>query len=378
MWSTCSIDTGHSRTQAPQVTQSQTTSSVTAFGTSGAARPSAPAQQRRPVLEDLVAQPHDQQLRRQLLAGRVQAGQTSWQRPHSVHEKVSSICFQVMSATVPAPEAHLLLGHVGRRSAAAPAGPRGARAPEEHVHRGGDDVQVLRVGQVGEEAQDDQHVRPHEDALEDLRRAAPSPNRCESAFATGDQRAGHSFSPSAMRVACHSSSVVTMPAIMRQDQVGLAQVAALEARRPLHLADHDRARPRPTSTSTANRSTRNANQPWWPSHGQRGVAGRPPPIIAITIVGNSTRKPQKMNGVHQARAPAAGAACAGRARPRPRCARARGTSPERVGRRARPHQPHQQPGAAREQAAARRRARPRAERVRQRRLSRAAPSAARR
>ena len=32
------------------------------------------------------------------------AGQTSWQRPHSVHETVSSICFQVMSATVPAPK----------------------------------------------------------------------------------------------------------------------------------------------------------------------------------------------------------------------------------------------------------------------------------
>ncbi len=34
----------------------------------------------------------------------VQAGQTSWQRPHSVHENVSSVCFQVRSATVPAPK----------------------------------------------------------------------------------------------------------------------------------------------------------------------------------------------------------------------------------------------------------------------------------
>jgi hypothetical protein len=39
MWSTCSIETGHSRTQAPQVTQSHTTSSVTAFGTSGVGSP---------------------------------------------------------------------------------------------------------------------------------------------------------------------------------------------------------------------------------------------------------------------------------------------------------------------------------------------------
>ena len=33
--STCSMSTGHSRTQAPHVTQSQTTWSLTAFGTSG-------------------------------------------------------------------------------------------------------------------------------------------------------------------------------------------------------------------------------------------------------------------------------------------------------------------------------------------------------
>ena len=32
------------------------------------------------------------------------AGQASWQRPHSVHENVSSICFQVRSAAVPAPK----------------------------------------------------------------------------------------------------------------------------------------------------------------------------------------------------------------------------------------------------------------------------------
>ena len=32
------------------------------------------------------------------------AGHASWQRPHSVHEKVSSICFHVRSAAVPAPK----------------------------------------------------------------------------------------------------------------------------------------------------------------------------------------------------------------------------------------------------------------------------------
>ena len=32
-----------------------------------------------------------------------QAGQTSWQRPHSVQDIVSSICFHVMSVSVPEP-----------------------------------------------------------------------------------------------------------------------------------------------------------------------------------------------------------------------------------------------------------------------------------
>ena len=41
-----------------------------------------------------------------------------------------------------------------------------------------------------------------------------SPNSPDSRSDTGDHDAGHSFRPSAMRDACHSSSVVTIPAIM--------------------------------------------------------------------------------------------------------------------------------------------------------------------
>ena len=120
----------------------------------------------------------------------------------------------------------------------------------------------------------------------------PSPNRPESALDTGDEPAGHSFRPSAIRVACQSSSVDDDPGDQRQDQVGLAQVAALEARRALHLADRAAAIT-PASTSTAKTSTSSANQPWWPSHGS--VASRSTaPISAIRIVGKRTRKPQKI------------------------------------------------------------------------------------
>ena len=59
-----------------------------------------------------------------------------------------------------------------------------------------------------------EHVRPDEDALERLACRDPPPNRCESAFETGDQPAGHSFRPSAIRDACQQrASVVTIPAI---------------------------------------------------------------------------------------------------------------------------------------------------------------------
>ena len=60
MWSTCSIDTGHACTQAPQVTQSQTDSSGTASG----------RERRLALPEDVCAQSHDDELRRERLAGR--------------------------------------------------------------------------------------------------------------------------------------------------------------------------------------------------------------------------------------------------------------------------------------------------------------------
>ena len=61
MWSTCSIETGHASTHAPHVTQSQIISSGTPLPTIGSAAPR----------EHLVADAHDQQLRREELPGRI-------------------------------------------------------------------------------------------------------------------------------------------------------------------------------------------------------------------------------------------------------------------------------------------------------------------
>ena len=58
MWSTCSIATGHSWTHAPHVTQSQTTSSLTAFGTSGlGANPAGSASRFGPSLKSWSRSP---------------------------------------------------------------------------------------------------------------------------------------------------------------------------------------------------------------------------------------------------------------------------------------------------------------------------------
>ena len=123
MWSTCSIATGHSCTHAPQVTQSQTISSVTAFGTSAVASklgsamtlgPSANTWSRRSITSSFG----------ESFFPVAYAGQTSWQRPHSVHDMVSRIPFHVRSFTVPAPK---------RSSSSGPSKRSGSSRPRARV-----------------------------------------------------------------------------------------------------------------------------------------------------------------------------------------------------------------------------------------------------
>ena len=135
------------------------------------------------------------------------AGQTSWHRPHSVHENESTISFHVRSPIGADAEAHLVVRHVEAQRLEPPAPPR---AREEDVDCRRRDVQVLRVRQVGEEREDHEHVRPDEDAL-DTRGAGIA-----SAIPVREERrcAGHSFSPAAMREACQPSSVRTTSAII--------------------------------------------------------------------------------------------------------------------------------------------------------------------
>ena len=61
------------------------------------------------------------------------AGHASWQRPHSVHEKPSSTCFHVRSATVPAPKRS---SSSGRSKRSGSSRPRARVRAEPDVDRG--------------------------------------------------------------------------------------------------------------------------------------------------------------------------------------------------------------------------------------------------
>ena len=101
MASMCSMSTGHSFTQAPQVVQDHSTSGSMTLGTRAVCSPSpvssgvaeANMLSRRPMMSSLG----DKGL------SVVQAGQADWQRPHSVQVEKSSICFQVKCPISPTP-----------------------------------------------------------------------------------------------------------------------------------------------------------------------------------------------------------------------------------------------------------------------------------
>ena len=175
MWSTCSIETGHSCTHAPQVTQSQTTSSVTAPGTSADAL--SPVEHRRPLVEETVAEAHDEKLRRQILAGRPRGTDVLAAPALGARHGVE----------------HLLPRHVDERPRAEPErslvldveverlqpSPRTCPA-EPDVDPRGRDVEVLRVREVDEEGEDREHVEPDEDALACVEPGAVAASRSRS------------------------------------------------------------------------------------------------------------------------------------------------------------------------------------------------------
>ena len=173
-------------------------------------RLAAPGRHRRPLGEELVAQAHDEELGRERLAGRPRRAGVLATAALGAREGVDHLLPRHVGDRAGA-EPHVLFGPLlvePQRLEPAPC----TRAPEEDVHHRGRDVEVLGVRQVGQEPDDEEHVRPDEDALGVL---GPRPAAEQVRERVRDRRppAGHSFRPSAIRVACHRRSVVTIPAM---------------------------------------------------------------------------------------------------------------------------------------------------------------------
>ena len=194
-------------------------------------------EQVRPLREELVAEAHDEELRRQLLARRVGGAHVLAAAALGARHRVDHLLPGHVGDRVGA-EAHLLVGNreVERLQPAA-----GAGAAEPDVDRRGGDVEVLRARQVDEEAEHDQEVRPDEDSLarlgpvalpEDLRDRVRDGRglRGPLVHVGRDQRGV----PEQEREHDHRDQA--------ENEIGLAEVAALEARRALHLADPERGR----------------------------------------------------------------------------------------------------------------------------------------
>ena len=97
-----------------------------------------------------------------------QAGQTDWQRPHSVQVAMSSSCFQVNWSTMcPTPKTVSSVTFSMSMSGRLVQGAQGpGAAGEGHVDGGQEDVEVLGVGDEDDEADDDGDVEEEEDRLE--------------------------------------------------------------------------------------------------------------------------------------------------------------------------------------------------------------------
>ena len=85
------------------------------------------------------------------------AGQTSWQRPHSMQASASRRSFQVRSAAFSSPNVSAVLEVDGRNR------PADSGRAEDEVERAREHVQVLGMGDVGDEAVDEEDVEPPAD-----------------------------------------------------------------------------------------------------------------------------------------------------------------------------------------------------------------------
>ena len=295
--STCSMSTGHSCTHAPHVTQSHTTSSVTAFGTSGCSSTIARGggrQDRRRFGDHVVAQAHDQQLRRRAACRCSRRGRP----PGSGRTRCTR--------TGRAPACATGRWRPRRRTGVSSSGalqvdPQRLQpcrsAPFFARYTFGAAVRMCRCfdfGRYVEEAEHQQQVRPHEDPLRRLGRPAAAQNSDESAFATG-RRAGWS---AYCRARSGARSTAAAWRRWRGSRGGSGPPPACGSR-----GSGPAAAPCGSKKAIADADDHEGREQVGEEGEPRGVAEarqRPGRVrstasIASTIVGSRTRNPQKMN-----------------------------------------------------------------------------------
>ena len=194
MWSMCSMSTGHSFTQAPQLVHDQITSgSITPFASAlptrgrsasfctssgNAALASSDPASRYGALANAWSRRSRMSIFGDSGLPVTHAGHCDWQRPHSVQVPRSSMPFQVRSSILPRPKMSVS-GSASSKSSTLPFERIGwrSRRPfgpprEQHVQRRERDVQVLGVGDEHAEPEDHGQLQQDERGLDRHVRAA--------------------------------------------------------------------------------------------------------------------------------------------------------------------------------------------------------------
>ncbi len=222
----CSISTGQTCMQAPQVVQVQISPSENVSGTMGG-RPSAlPATRARVVRQQMFFQVDEDHLRRQRLVRR--EGRAGVLAPAALHagERVQPVLPGKVRGPAEAEALRILEVERGE-------GAGGPVAPEEEIDRPGEHVEVLGMRHVGDESVDEEDVEPPGKAEMRAERRRPGPGREKAREAPAEER-----EPGRFRMEGHGGGLEIEVAQRDQDDEGIDR-RRISGRRPIGLGPDD-------------------------------------------------------------------------------------------------------------------------------------------
>ena len=186
--------------------------------------------------EQVVTQAHDHQLRRERFARRECRAGILAASALGARERVEHLLPGEIRGGAGAEPDVIVALPLGRLELQRLKPAAGARAHEPDVRGGGEDVQVLGAGQVGQECQDREHVHPHEHPLQHPR-GLPAGEQVRERVGNRRGRGGPLVQMQRDPGRVPQQQRDHDRRDQAEDQVGLAQVAAVEPARALDLAD---------------------------------------------------------------------------------------------------------------------------------------------